>query len=108
MATMQDSIQAELTRLAKLLKRADVEVAVLLRPAGAPRFAVRLGEQGTWIKDVNPIEVFDFMSKAIKPDDYYKEVKTTIEALEQAKKTSEVVDAINRWMEHTPASNPPF
>lgn len=105
---IQETLQQMLNRLAKTLKRDDLEICILLRPGKVQRVAARFGTEGVWIKDVNPIEVFDLLEKTAQPDKYAQLQRQEMANLEMAQKTSQLLSAVDKWVVAKPDCTPAF
>jgi hypothetical protein len=99
-----------LNQVAKVLKREDVYVAVLLKANSVPRYAVRMGKDGYWKQLGSSVELTDFYGMLTQPRKVLAEtMKEKADLVEQFKREIETYHDMDAWLSSKEQKEePPF
>lgn len=93
------------SQLAKLIKRADIELAIGLKPGHTVRFSIRLGDQ-PWVKNIDLAPTLDLLTQ---PAEYRRKLAAEIlRQKERAETIAELTLAIDRWQNGVSIKDPPL
>jgi hypothetical protein len=87
-------IQDQVNRAAKILKRSDLHICVMISPDSRPRYAIRLGDT-RWIKDIDLTTTLDTITK---PEDIVaKEAQDHMLTKAKAEAAIDLVETMREW-----------